>query len=59
MAQIDKFKTGWRGIDPADANGAKMKFSAQFIESEQAKHDVVAFILSLNPTVQKTAAAGR
>ncbi len=49
LAQIDKFKHGWRGIDPKDANGAKMVISSQFIESEQAKHDVVAFILSLNP----------
>ncbi len=49
LAQIDKFKHGSRGIDPNDANGAKMVLSSQFIESEQAKHDVVAFILSLNP----------
>lgn len=55
LAQIDKFKSGWRGVDPKDANGMKMKWSSQFIESEQAKHDVVAFILSLNPKPQDTA----
>jgi hypothetical protein len=57
LAQIDKFKSGWRGVDPADPNGTKMKLSSQYIESEQAKHDVVAFILSLNPTNQDTASA--
>ena len=49
LAQIEKFKSGWRGAHPKDVYGAKMVISAQFIESEQAKHDVVAFILSLNP----------
>jgi hypothetical protein len=48
LAQIDKFKTGRRGIDATEPYGTKMKQSSQFIESEQAKHDVVAFILSLN-----------
>ena len=49
LAQIGKFKNGWRGVDPTDPNGTKMQQSSGFIESEQAKHDVVAFILSLNP----------
>lgn len=57
LAQIDKFKNGWRGVDPTDPNGTKMKLSSQFIESEQAKHNVVAFILSLNPTANSTASA--
>ena len=49
LAQIRKFKNGWRGVDPTDPNGTKMQQSSGFIESEQAMHDVVAFILSLNP----------
>lgn len=49
LAQIGKFKSGWRGVDPADPNGTKMQQSSGYIESEQAKHDVVAFIMSLNP----------
>jgi len=52
LAQLGKFKSGWRGADPTDPNGVKMQLSSQFIESEQAKHDVVAFILSLNATDQ-------
>lgn len=52
LAQIEKFKNGWRGTHPKDAYGAKMVTSAQFIETEQARHDVVAFILSLNPEPQ-------
>lgn len=56
LAQIDKFKNGWRGVDPNDPNGLKMKFSSLYIESEQAKHDVVAFILSLNPSAEDAAA---
>ncbi len=56
LAQIHKFKTGWRGVDANDPYGTKMKLSSQFIESEQAKHDVVAFILSLNPPPAELAA---
>ena len=55
LAQIGKFKTGWRGVDSTDPNGAKMQLSSGYIESEQAKHDVVAFILSLNPKKEDTA----
>lgn len=58
LAQINKFKTGWRGVDPTDPNGAKMQLSSGYIESEQAKHDVVAFILSLNPQKENTASGG-
>ena len=55
LAQINKFKTGWRGVDPNDPNGTKMQQSSGYIESEQAKHDVVAFILSLNPKKEEGA----
>ncbi len=57
LAQIDKFKTGMRGVDPSDPYGTKMKLSSQFIESDQSKHDVVAFILSLNPPAGHSADA--
>jgi hypothetical protein len=54
LAQLSKFKNGWRGADPTDPNGLKMQLSSQVIESDQAKHDVVAFILSLNATDPST-----
>ena len=38
-------------------NGAKMVLSSQFIEDEQAKHSVIAYILTLNPDYQATSAA--
>lgn len=56
LAQIEKFKNGWRGVDPTDPNGTKMQQSSGYIESDQAKHDVVAFILSLNPKKEEDGA---
>jgi len=57
LTQIDKFKSGRRGALPGDPNGAKMVLSSQFIEDEQAKHSVIAYILTLNPDYQATSAA--
>ncbi len=49
MAQIGKFKSGERGAFADDPYGAKMVLSSQFIESEEALHSVVSYILTLNP----------
>ena len=56
LAQIDKFKSGRRGALPGDPNGAKMVLSSQFIEDEQAKLSVIAYILTLNPDYQAASA---
>ncbi|MDB6076234.1 MAG: cytochrome-c oxidase [Verrucomicrobiaceae bacterium] len=48
IAQLRKFKTGERGATPADPYGAKMVFSSQFIESEEALCSVVSYIVTLN-----------
>lgn len=59
LAQIDKFKSGLRGAHSQDANGAKMAMAARlFIDNEQAKHDVVAFIMSLNPGTEAVKSDG-
>ena len=50
LEQIKRFKSGKRGAVPGDVNGAKMVFSVQHIGDEQIAKDVVAYILTLNPT---------
>ena len=52
LAQIRKFKNGQRGAVPGDQYGAKMVFSSQFIESDEALNSVVAYILTLNPELK-------
>jgi len=49
-AQLEKFKSGKRGAAKGDINGAKMVFTSSFIENEQMLKDLVAYILSLNPS---------
>lgn len=54
--QLKRFKSGRRGVDKNDVNGAKMvQMTSLFIENEQMVRDVVAFIMTLNPE-PKTAA---
>ncbi|MDB6139855.1 MAG: heme/copper-type cytochrome/quinol oxidase, subunit 2 [Verrucomicrobiaceae bacterium] len=53
-AQIRNFKNGRRGALPGDVFGAKMVFSAQFIESEEALQSVAAYIVSLNGVPKPT-----
>jgi cytochrome c553 len=59
LAQIDKFKTGRRGTLAGDPNGAKMVLSARFIEDDQARNSVVAYILTLNPVANPADEAER
>ena len=54
--QLTKFKDGRRGNLTNDEFGAKMVLSSRFIESQEALHSVVAYILSLNPAASASAA---
>ena len=46
LSQLQKFKRGWRGGDPADAWGATMRPNAMMLD-DAAMADVVAYIQSL------------
>lgn len=51
--QLKKFKSGKRGAMKNDVNGAKMvQVTNFFIEDDQMLRDVVAYIMTLNPTVK-------
>jgi cytochrome c oxidase subunit 2 len=47
LAQLKKFKSGHRGSNPADIEGAQMRPMAQTLADEQAMQDVVAHIMTL------------
>ncbi len=47
LAQLQKFKTGWRGTAPGDVGGATMRANALTMD-DQAMRDVVAYIQTLN-----------
>ena len=47
VAQLTKFKSGARGADPRDAQGAQMRPMAMTLADEQAMKDVAAYIQSL------------
>lgn len=53
ISQLKKFKQLHRGAAKGDVNGAKMTQMVTFLENEQAMKDVVAFILTLNPTPER------
>lgn len=46
LAQLEKFKKGWRGADPQDVPGGTMRPNAMLLD-EQAMADVVAYIQTL------------
>ncbi len=46
LAQLKKFKSGWRGSDPRDVRGATMRPNAMAMSEQQMK-DVVAYIMTL------------
>lgn len=48
VAQLQKFKAGIRGVNPADASGATMRPMAAVLTDEQAMRDVVAHIQTLS-----------
>ena len=47
VAQITKFKSGIRGTNPADAEGAQMRPMAMTLVDDQAVKNVVAYIQTL------------
>ncbi len=47
LAQLEKFRNGTRGADPADVYGMQMAPMARSLGDEQAMRDVVAYIASL------------
>lgn len=48
VAQLQKFKSGIRGANPADASGATMRPMAAVLTDEQAMRDVAAHIQTLS-----------
>jgi cytochrome c553 len=47
LSSLQRFKSGVRGSNPADANGAVMRGMAAILQDEQAMKDVIAHIVSL------------
>lgn len=47
LAQLQKFKAGVRGANPADASGATMRPNAMALKDEQAMKDVIAALRQL------------
>jgi cytochrome c553 len=47
MAQLKKFKTGMRGVDPRDNTGALMKAIANTLPDTLAMRDVIAYVKTL------------
>lgn len=48
LSQLKKFKSGIRGTNPNDANGALMVGMAQTLPDEQAMKDVIAHIMTFS-----------
>lgn len=48
VKQLRSFKDGTRGSKPGDTYGMQMRSSAGFLADDQAIHDVVAYISTLN-----------
>ena len=47
VRQLDKFKSGVRGADPRDVQGAQMAAMSSTLENHQAMLDVIAYIRTL------------
>jgi cytochrome c oxidase subunit 2 len=47
LTSIQRYKSGVRGSNPANANGAVMRGMANILQDEQAMKDVIAHIISL------------
>jgi cytochrome c553 len=47
FAQLEKFRSGVRGADPRDAQGALMRPMAMSLPDEQAMKDAIAHIMTL------------
>lgn len=51
VAQLEKFRLGWRGTHPQDRAGAMMRPLALALPDERAVRDVVAYITTLGRAV--------
>jgi cytochrome c553 len=47
LSQLEKFKTGIRGTNPADVAGMRMRPMSMTLPDEQAMRDVIAYIMTL------------
>ena len=55
-AQLHKFQSGARGAaSPKDANGLKMALASRYAETQQDVENVIAYVLSLNPSAAPVA----
>jgi cytochrome c553 len=52
LAQLEKFREGIRGTNPADVSGGQMRPMALGLADESAMRDVVAYIMSLRNGAQ-------
>jgi cytochrome c553 len=48
MVQLEKFKTGMRGVNADDTTGAQMRAMSMTLQDTTAMHDVVAYIKTLS-----------
>jgi cytochrome c oxidase subunit 2 len=48
MTQLNKFRSGVRGGNPADVKGSLMRAMSMTLPDEQAMKDVIAYIMTLN-----------
>jgi cytochrome c oxidase subunit II len=48
VAQLEGYRAGWRGIDPADTAGTQMRAMAAALPNKKSIADVVAYIVSLH-----------
>ena len=48
VAQLEKFKTGMRGVNAQDMTGSQMRAMSSTLSDTTAMHDVVAFIKTLS-----------
>ncbi|MFI5370133.1 MAG: c-type cytochrome [Candidatus Eisenbacteria bacterium] len=48
VSQLEKFKTGMRGVNPDDTTGAQMRAMSMTLQDTTAMHDVVAYIKTLS-----------
>ena len=48
LAQLEKFKTGMRGVNPKDFPGAQMRAMSSTLQDTTAMRDVVAYIKTLS-----------
>jgi cytochrome c553 len=53
IRQLESFRNGLRGTQPGDTLGMQMAAMARMLPDEQAVHDVVAFIVTMEPSADR------